>query len=52
MHTHRGIWGGAEREAAWGRGRARGRKKLPSRLHVAREEPDVELKLVNPEIMT
>ena len=35
----------------WG-GRERGRKRIPSRLHIVSAEPDVKLKLINSEIMT
>ena len=35
-----------------GRGRKRGRKRIPSRLHTVSTEPDMGLKLTNCEIMT
>ena len=35
-----------------GRGRERGRERIPSRLHTVSTEPDVGLDLTNHEIMT
>ena len=37
---------------AWGRGREKGREKIPSRLCTVSAEPEAELKLTNREIMT
>ena len=42
MHMH----------ARWGRGRERGRERIPSRLPIVSTEPNVELELTNHEIMT
>ena len=36
----------------WGRGRERGRQRIPSRLHTINAEPDAGLELVNREIVT
>ena len=41
-----------EQECEWGRGRERGRERIPSRLRAVRAEPDVGLELKNREIMT
>ena len=43
-----------EREQAHeqGRGRERGRERIPSKLHAVSAEPDVGLDLTNCEIMT
>ena len=36
----------------WNKGREKGRKRIPSRLHSVSTEPDARLKLTNHEIMT
>ena len=36
----------------WGRGREKGRPRIPSTLHTARVEPDVGLEPPNTQIMT
>ena len=36
----------------WNRGRERGKKGIPSRLHAANAEPDAGLELANRAIMT
>ena len=41
-----------ERESKWGRGREKGRERIPSRLHTVSTEPNVGLQLTNSEIMT
>ena len=40
------------RESELGRGRERGRERIPSRLRAASAEPDAGLHLMNQEIMT
>ena len=35
-----------------GRGRERGRERIPSKLHTVSTEPDVRLEFMNHEIMT
>ena len=40
------------REREWGRGRERGRERIPSRFHAVSAEPNVGLELTNREIMT
>ena len=37
---------------AQGRGRERGRQRIPSRLHAVSTEPDTRLELLNHEIVT
>ena len=41
-----------EREGAWGKGRERGRERIPSRLHNDSTEPEAGLDTTNQEIMT
>ena len=41
-----------EREYEQGRGRERGRARIPSRLHAVSAEPNVGLELTNCKIMT
>ena len=43
-----------ERETAceWGRGRERGRQRIPTRLHAVSTEPDAGLEPMSCEIMT
>ena len=42
-----------ERESmSWGRGREKGRERIPSRLHTASVEPNTWLEPMNSEIMT
>ena len=41
-----------ERASQWGRGRERGKEKIPSRLHTFNAELDARLELTNHEIIT
>ena len=42
----------SEKESKQGKGRERGRERIPSRLHAVSTEPDAGLKLMNCEIIT
>ena len=52
MHLLKFIYFEREREHTQWRGRERGRKRIPSRLHAVSAEPDVGLDLTNREITT
>ena len=48
----KGIYSEKESKQEQGRGRDRGRERIPSRLHAVSAEPDAGLELTNHEIMT